>query len=310
MMKSTLALPAFHFWQVCRMQLKLFKTLWGYNGSYADAVQCAKEQGYDGIEGPVPASLDDCDQFAELLQQHNMAYIAEVATTGTFVPDRKLPPDNHLQDLEANVQRLQKLRPLFITCLGGCDAWEISDSIAFLRRAIDIAAEADLHISFETHRGRIFFNPWTTQRILQVIPSLKLTCDFSHWCVVCEGLQDTEADIIQTLLPNAWHIHGRIGYDQGAQVADPRMPLFENELQSHMQWWQWIWEAHRHNGLQHTTVTPEFGYDGYEYRDTMSGMPLIDAEEINRWLASVLRERFAVADAGPDDSMHTLMDGR
>lgn len=274
------------------MQLKLFKTLWGFDGSYADAARLAREQDYDGIEGPVPKTPEGVQQLAESLEQNDLAYIAEVATTGTFVPDRRLSPEEHLDDLQDNILRLHNLKPLFITCLGGCDAWEISDSISFLRKAVDIAEQAGLAISFETHRGRIFFNPWITQRIIQVLPNLKLTCDFSHWCVVCEGLQETEADIIRSLSANAWHIHGRVGYDQGPQVPDPRVPLYLNDLEKHYEWWRWIWNAHVRQGKNITTVTPEFGRDGYEYRDTAGGLPMVDISEINYWLAMELRVRF------------------
>lgn len=285
--------PVFLSWWVYKlMQLKLFKTLWGFDGSYIDATRQAREQGYDGIEGPVPKSFEEVEQLAELLEQNGLAYIAEVATTGTFIPDRRLSAQAHLDDLQANVERLQRLKPLFITCLGGCDAWEISESISFLRKAGDIAEQADLEISFETHRGRIFFNPWVTQRIVQVLPYLKLTCDFSHWCVVCEGLQETEIDIIKSLLPNAWHIHGRVGYDQGPQVPDPRAPLYQEVLERHCNWWQWIWAEHSRQCRDLTTLTPEFGRDGYEYRDTLAGTALIDVDEINVWLAQNLRTRF------------------
>ena len=274
------------------MELKLFKTLWGFEGSYVDAARLAREQGYDGIEGPVPKTDEGVQQLATSLQQNDLAYIAEVATTGTIIPDRRLPPEAHLNDLQDNILRMQSLKPLFISCLGGCDAWEISESISFLRKAVDSAEQAGLAISFETHRGRIFFNPWITQRIIQVLPNLKLTCDFSHWCVVCEGLQETEADIIRALSANAWHIHGRVGYDQGPQVPDPRAALYFNDLEKHYAWWRWIWDEHVRQEKTITTVTPEFGRDGYEYRDTGEGLPLVDIGEINHWLAQELRFRF------------------
>ena len=275
------------------MQLKLFKTMWGFKGSYIDAVQSALEQGYDGIEGPVPASEQEAQQFAELLEQNKLCYIAEVATTGTYVPDRKLSPEVHLQYLHDKLKLLPSLKPLFITCLGGCDAWPETESILFFRKAMDMAGSFNCAISFETHRGRSLFNPWITLRIVEQIPDLKLTCDFSHWCVVCEGLQDTEEDIIRFLLPNVWHIHGRVGYDQGPQVPDPRTQLYTNDVNKHLKWWQWIRDAHFEQGRAMTTVTPEFGPDGYEYRDPHSGSPLIDIDEINIWIADVLRSQFA-----------------
>lgn len=283
----------YHFWRACDfMQLKLFKTLWGFDGSFADAINEALVQGYDGIEGPIPKTINEAEQFAELLEQTNLLYIAEVATTGTFVPDRKLTIEDHLDYLKDKLEYLKILQPEFITCLGGCDAWVESDSISFLKQAISMTADIDLDISFETHRGRIFFNPWVTQRIVKKMPSLKLTCDFSHWCVVCEGLQETEDEIIQSILENAWHIHGRIGYDQGAQIPDPRTPLFKNELEKHINWWSLIWNEHFRQLKDITTVTPEFGHDRYDYFDPVDGKSLIDIDAINRWMAHELMSRF------------------
>lgn len=274
------------------MQLKVFKTLWGFTGSYTDAVNAAIEQGYDGIEGPVPETIEEVEQFAELLKQNDLHYIAEVATTGGYVPDRKLTVEEHLDYLRNRLDCLNILQPDFITCLGGCDAWSESDSIKFLTKAIKIVEKNQMEISFETHRGRIFFNPWITERIVKKIPSLKLTCDFSHWSVVCEGLQETEEDIIKSLLPNAWHIHGRVGYDQGPQVPDPRTPLFKGNLEKYFEWWSWIWHKHDQQSRKTTTVTPEFGEDGYELFDFEDGKPLVDVTAINKWMADAMKERF------------------
>lgn len=284
---------ACRFWRVFNlMHLKVFKTLWGFDGSYTDAINEALRQGYDGIEGPVPETIEETEQFAELLEQTGLLYIAEVATTGTYVPDRKLSVEDHLTYIKDRLERLKTLKPEFITCLGGCDAWDESDSISFLHQAIDIATDIDLDISFETHRGRIFFNPWVTQRIVKKIPSLKLTCDFSHWCVVCEGLQQTEEEIIESLIENAWHVHGRIGYDQGAQIPDPRTPLFKDNIESHFNWWSSIWSEHFKQSKNITTVTPEFGIDRYEYFDSENGKVLVNLDDINLWMADEIRSRF------------------
>lgn len=274
------------------MQLKVFKTLWGFTGSYTDAIEQAIRQGYDGIEGPVPETIEAAEQFSELLRHNNLLYIAEVATTGNYVPDRRLTVKDHLNYLEERLTYLKILQPEFITCLGGCDAWSESDSIKFLTMAMDIVTNNDMEISFETHRGRIFFNPWITERIIKEIPSLKLTCDFSHWSVVCEGLQDTEEDIIKSLLPNAWHVHGRVGYDQGPQIPDPRTPLFKDDLEKYVEWWLWIWHEHVQKSKTITTLTPEFGGDRYEYFDLIEGKPLVDIDAINHWMAESLREKF------------------
>ena len=274
------------------MQLKLFKTMWGFPGGYAEAVRIAKKQGYDGLEGPVPASRRELGALANLLEQNSLHFIAEIATTGTYVPDRSLPMQSHIDHLQADLQRCATLKPLFITCLGGCDAWPVVESINFFQQAMALADSCNLIISFETHRGRSLFNPWITRDIVAVLPQIKLTCDFSHWDVVCEGLQRTEEEIIQSLLTNAWHVHGRVGYDQGPQVPDPSTPPYRAYLQQYTRWWQWIWQEHKRRQKTFTSVTPEFGPDGYVYRDINCGKALVDIDVLNRRLADHLRSEF------------------
>ena len=274
------------------MQLKLFKTLWGYTGDVADAVREAVAEGYDGIEAPVPVTAADRARLAALLSDAGLDYIAEIATTGTYVPNRSLSLQDHLDDLARRTAQLQELHPLFITCLGGCDAWPLAESLAFFRQAIGIAGMAGMNISFETHRGRSLFNPWITRQVVEMLPELRLTCDFSHWYVVCEGIQQSEQEIIRQLVPRARHIHGRVGYDQGPQVPDPRSAVYARELEQHLKWWRWIWEQQYKDGCEWTSVTPEFGPDGYDYRNPATGATLIEPGMLNNWMASRLRNEY------------------
>ena len=105
--------------------------------------------------------------------------------------------------------------PMFITVIGGCDAWTLTQSVEFFGEAMEISKALGVRMSFETHRSRCLFNPWTTREILLQLPAMELTCDFSHWCVVCERLIDTEPEIIALCAERAHHIHARVGYDQG-----------------------------------------------------------------------------------------------
>jgi len=281
------------------MQLKIFRTLWGYSGDYASAFEYACEHGFAGIEGPVPATISEAELFARLLERYQLDYIAEIATTGSYVPDRSLSSDDHMNDLAANLNRLKPLQPLLITCLAGCDAWPLNQSTDFLARAVALAEGYDHQISFETHRGRSLFNPWVTQQIVDALPEIRLTCDFSHWYVVCEGLQESEQAIINNLLKNAEHIHCRVGYAQGPQVPDPRSAVYSEELHQHLDWWGAIWQQHRSTRREYTTATPEFGPDGYDYRDPGTGTTLIEPDMLNRWMAGRLRDEFN--DRCPDE---------
>ena len=131
-----------------------------------------------------------------------------------------------------------------------------------------------------------------TRDILSQLPALKLTCDFSHWCVVCERLIDTEAEILSLCARHAHHIHTRVGYDQGPQVPHPAAPEFRAALEAHERWWSQIWQEQSARGRTTSTLTPEFGPDGYLHCQPFTGQPVADLNEINRWMARRERQQF------------------
>ncbi len=117
--------------------------------------------------------------------------------------------------------------------------------------------------------------------------------DFSHWCVVCERLIDTELEILHTIAPNVRHIHARVGYDQGPQVPHPGAPEYADALAAHQRWWALIWRAQRASGQTVTTMTPEFGPDGYLHCLPFTQAPVADLWALNRWIGNVERAHFA-----------------
>ncbi len=267
------------------MQLKIFKTLWGFEGYLNQACLQAVEAGFNGIEGQAPELASDRKIFHKLLDQHQLGYIAEITTAGSYVPERKATPEEHLQSLKRKLEYSAELKPLFITCLAGCDAWPEDVAVDFFNQAIHLSKQYELDICFETHRSRCMFNPWVTLRIAEKIPEIKITADFSHWCVVCERLMDSELDTIKALTPHIHHIHARVGYEQGPQVPHPNAPEYEYALRAHQRWWQMIWQSHLDSGCQISTLTPEFGPDGYLQSEPFTQKPVADLWEINQWMA-------------------------
>jgi sugar phosphate isomerase/epimerase len=274
------------------MELRLYKTLWGHAGSIEQALEQATEAGFHGIEGPAPADTDERAAFSNALRESGLDYIAEITTAGSYVPDRGASLHDHLQSLRHKLAASAELEPRFVTCLGGCDAWSEQASVEFFGEAMELAEEFGLPISFETHRGRSTFNPWVTERIVAQLPEMELTCDFSHWCVVCERLMDSELDVIEALAPRARHIHARVGYDQGPQVPHPGAPEYAEALAAHQHWWSIIWAAQRERGFEVTTMTPEFGPDGYLQERPFTREPVADLWELNRWMAETERRHY------------------
>ncbi|MEM7014089.1 MAG: sugar phosphate isomerase/epimerase, partial [Verrucomicrobiota bacterium] len=91
---------------------------------------------------------------------------------------------------------------------------------------------------------------------------------------------------------NAFHLHGRVGYDQGPQVPDPRAPEYADDVEAHFDWWRVVWKMQAERGFETITMTPEFGTDGYLHLEPWTQEPVADLWEINCWIAERLREEF------------------
>ena len=275
------------------MKLKLFKTLWGFNQSYQQAIDQVMAADMQGIEGPAPDANNDRVALKQLLEKNKVDFIAEITTAGSYVPDRQATLQQHIETFRSKLQLSMELNPLFVTCLGGCDAWSEEQSVEFFSKAMELAETFGVKVSFETHRGRSLFNPWITQRVVEKIPEIQLTCDFSHWCVVCERLIDSEIEIIHQIANNAHHVHARVGYDQGPQVPNPAAPEYQSALKAHQRWWEIIWLSQNARGYQFSTMTPEFGPDGYLHETPFTREPVADLWELNTWMAKEESEHFA-----------------
>lgn len=281
------------------MQLKLYKTLWGHNGDIDNAIEECVEAGFDGIECGAPVDEDARRTLRRRIHGAGLEYIAEICTAGSYVPERSATVDNHLDSLREGLLRSAECLPQFATVIAGCDAWSIDESAIFFAQAQEMADTLGIAVSFETHRSRSMYNPWATRDILRkldprtVRSTIGLTCDFSHWCVVCERLIDTEIDIVEMCADHARHIHARVGYDQGPQVPDPSAPEYLYAVEAHERWWRLIWESRRKRGETVVTMTPEFGPDGYLHCIPHSLTPVADLWEVNRWMGERLRSTFA-----------------
>ena len=272
------------------MKLALFKTLWGHDGDLPSAIGLALEAGFTGIEGPVPAASGTFFQHLD-----RTPWIAEVTTCtppGEYLPCPHLGVDAHLASLEDGIVRSLPGGPLFITTMAGSDAWGLDDCLHFYEGVLRLQQRHSLVISVETHRGRPTFHPWRTAEILAAIPELRLTCDFSHWCVVTERLVlDQEPVLLERIARHAHHVHGRVGYAQGPQVPDPRAPEYAVERAAHERWWGVLFAAMRERGTETATLTPEFGPDGYLQCHPFTRDPVADLWEINRWIGRRQLER-------------------
>ncbi len=286
------------------MQLQLVKTLWGFNGGIDAACAQAKAANFAGIEGQAPQDHWALERLSAALIAANLFWVQEICTAGSYVPRRHASVSEHLVDLERQLRLGQRVGPRFANVIGGCDAWDIDDSVEFFKQAQEIGERLGVKCSFETHRGRSFFSPWNTAQILRQLPGLPITCDFSHWVVVCERLLEDDWDVIAQAAGHAHHIHGRVGYDQGPQVPHPAAPEYAQALAFHQRCWEAIWSSQHERGYTLTTLTPEFGPDGYLHCLPFTQAPVADLWEINRWMGATEAAHFKAFNASHYGGAH------
>ncbi len=266
------------------MRLILVRHLWGLEGSWDEQFPSIREKGYAAVEAGLPGD-GNRRTFDSARHRSGLGWVAMVFTDGIDVKA-------HLESLRRQVDEAVDSGPLLINCHGGRDAFSEDEAKAFFAGALEIEARLGIPIGHETHRGRILYNPWITDRMLTRFPGLKLTADFSHWVCVAERLLDDQEDIMRRCAARTLHVHARVGYEQGPQVPDPRAPEYAPHLEVHERWWAWIWEAQQEAGSEACTLTPEFGPPDYLHTAPYTRLPVADLGAICDWQAERQRRRF------------------
>ena len=287
------------------MELLMLRSMWSGPDDLAALVEQTRVGGFDGIEGAIPQQPAQRRELRQRLKDSNLIFIAEATTgcttrdnepkcqTDWWIPYRDRTLQEHLSDLQWTIEKAVAMGARFVSTMCGYDAWSWSQNLEFFSQALALEKQSGLTLSFETHRSRSLFNPWITRDLLNQFPDMKLTCDFSHWCVVCERLIDSEADILQQCAERAQHTHCRVGYAQHAQVPEPRASEYETALIAHERWWDLIWTMQQQRGMAQVTMTPEFLWDGYLQTLPFTQAPVADLWEITCWMAQRQRQRFA-----------------
>jgi sugar phosphate isomerase/epimerase len=274
------------------MRLEIFRTLWGYRGSWQQALDEALGAGFDGLEARIPETAAQRTINARLLREHNVPYIATLFTSTPVLPRQSDSPHVHLEDLRIKLDWAAELGPRLVNVLPGNDRWALSEQVDFFARAAELAAACGLKVCFEIHRGRSLYSPWVALEVIRQVPELRFTSDISHWLVTCERLLDDPADDLSSFIERVDHIQARVGYDQGPQVPHPGAPEYAEVLAFHQRHWESIWSSQEKRGLQTTTLTPEFGPDGYLHHLPFTDVPVADLWQLNQWMARCERQHF------------------
>lgn len=275
------------------MKLEVFRSLWGWEGDWNTCVEQLREVGCVGIESRLPYEASAQNALRQRLSDAQLAYIAVVFTGGDVVPKQDWTLQQHWDRLQASIDGAQHVGARFLNVLPGNDRWPLAKQVEFFGRAQEMADASGALCSFEIHRATSLYSPWVALQVIEQLPQLRFTCDLSHWVVVCERLLNDPVDDLRPFIERVHHIQARVGYDQGPQVPHPDAPEYGDAVRFHQNVWERIWAAQQARGYGVTTLTPEFGPDGYTHKLPFTQMPIADLWSLNSGMARTEMDHFA-----------------
>jgi hypothetical protein len=170
----------------------------------------------------------------------------------------------------------------------------MSKGAPFFESALkDVVAKAPIPIVFETHRGRLLYEPQSTHAYIQRFPELRLTADFSHWTCVCESMLQGQEEAVSLALRHTDLIHARVGHEEGPQVPDPRAPEWAGHVAAHVKWWREVASHHAMRGSKVLRIDPEFGPPNYMPTLPYTRQAVTDLWDVCSWMRDHLKKELA-----------------
>jgi hypothetical protein len=269
------------------MNLLFFCPRWGSKDlSWNEFCSRAKGSGYDGVEASIPADPHEKEIMLNALSKYGLALIAQHFETIDPVYE------SHAKEYADRLRNLASAKPLFINSQTGKDYFTFPQNQELIHVASLITKETGTPIIHETHRGKFSFAAHITRAFLESIPDLKITLDISHWCCVAETFLQDQAEAVAMAITRTEHIHSRIGFTEGPQIADPRAPEWEEAVQYHLSCWDKVIALHKSRDRNYFTITSEFGAPPYMPLQPYTRQPVVDQWEVNVYMKDLLKNRY------------------
>ena len=275
--------------QSATQNVLFFCPRWGSEAlSPQDFCRKVKDAGYDGVEMVFPEEAKDQTLWRTLLTEHGLKVITLQVQAGAD------DVDENLRQFEKYLRVAAQAKPLFINSHTGKDFYSFEENSRFIRRGFELEKELGVPIYHEIHRGKFSFHSSPTVQMVDAFPDLKLVADLSHWCCVSESLlgEKQQKARLEKVFPRCYHVHARVGFQEGPQVNDPRAPEWKTALDAHLSWWDRIVAQRRTTGVEFVTLSPEFGPAGYLPTLPYTLQPVADQWAINKYMMDLLRKRY------------------
>jgi sugar phosphate isomerase/epimerase len=271
------------------MKVKFFCPRWGseYLSWHAFFMQ-VKEAGFDGIEYSIAGNTTK--QEMDLVWNYAEKYKLEIIPQhfDTYEADYT----KHLNKFAKWFELIKPYPATKINTQTGKDFFSFDQNKTLIELANAQFVHSKTSICHETHRNKFAFAAHVTKAFLTEIAELKLTLDISHWVNVAESFLDDQPEAVELALARTEHLHARVGYPEGPQIPDPRVPEWQEALNKHLNWWDRIAQRKKQENLV-LTITTEFGPYPYMVHLPTTNQPIANQWEVNKFMMDLLRSRYS-----------------
>lgn len=270
------------------MQIDFFCPRWGSEEfSWEAFCQKVKGAGYDGIEYAVPNNVTEkeLDVIWNTAEQHNLKLIAQFFESG----DAEF--SKHFDLYSAWFDKISKYPCQKIDSQTGRDFYSFEQNLSLINEASQFTKKTGIPVVHETHRNKCLFAAHVSKAYLEKIPELKITLDASHWVCVAESFLEDQTLAIELAIERTEHIHARVGYPEGPQIPDPRVPEWQHAVAAHLAWWDKVIERKKKENTI-LTISPEFGPYPYMVHIPTNADPICNQWDVNVYMMELLKKRY------------------
>ena len=265
-------------------QIQFFCPRWGSEDlNWDEFCKKVKQEGYNGIEYGIARTVTqkELDAVWNTAEKHGLGIIAQ--HYDTYESDFS----KHYDLYSAWLQKIKLYPVVKINSQTGKDFFTFEQN----KKLIDAATATGLKIIHETHRNKFAYAAHVAKQFFEKIPNLKIVLDVSHWVCVAESYLEDQPEAMKLAIQRTEHIHARVGYPEGPQITDPRIPEWGNTLKIHLNWWDNVQQKKKKEN-QVLTITPEFGPFPYMMHLPSTGKPISDQWDINVFMMNLLKKRY------------------
>lgn len=269
------------------MAIQFFCPRWGSEDlSWEAFAQKVNNAGYDGFEVGIActASEAELNEVLNTAEKYNLKFI--VQHYDTYEADFS----KHYDLYNAWLQKVKNLPCVKINSQTGKDYFTIEQNSALIEAATQVSLQTGIPIVHETHRNKFSFAAHIAKTYLEKIPELKITLDASHWVCVSESFLEDQPEAMRLAIERTEHLHARVGYPCGPQIPDPRVPEWQQALNTHLSWWDKVVERKKKENTI-LTITPEFGPYPYMVHIPVTQSAISNQWDVNVYMMELLKKR-------------------